>query len=302
MKLILLISLFLFSFSVFSKPKVIYGADNRVDAMNSYDNAQRYLARSTVAMIPANAISRHNANSLYGVIKGVSLRDRLGIDPMTGQKVTQLCKDERFGMQPTAANCSGFMISDDMIATAGHCMQSMEMCRDNYWVFDYFAKGEFDTEVIVPASSVYRCARVIKQAFDGETLNDYAIIQLDRKVTDRPPLKLRASGSIMYQENVFVIGYPTGLPGKVADTAWVTNNYGGKGKYFATNLDTFGGNSGSAVFNARTYEVEGILVRGDTDYFFDQSAQCIRPYQCNLFPNDKCNMGEHVTRITEIYK
>ena len=42
-----------------------------------------------------------------------------------------------------------------------------------------------------------------------------------------------------------VIGHPSGLPTKIADGAWVRNNE--SEYYFVTNLDTFGGNSGSAV-------------------------------------------------------
>ena len=41
-----------------------------------------------------------------------------------------------------------------------------------------------------------------------------------------------------------------------------------------TNLDSFGGNSGAAVFNASTLEVEGILVRGDRDYHYSKERKC----------------------------
>jgi len=64
------------------------------------------------------------------------------------------------------------------------------------------------------------------------------------------------------------------------------------------NLDTFGGNSGSAVFNAETGEVEGILVRGENDYVWsdENGSRCRVPQQCT---NDACR-GEDVTRITNI--
>ena len=42
--------------------------------------------------------------------------------------------------------------------------------------------------------------------------------------------------------------------------------------YFQANLDAYGGNSGSAVINAETHEVEGILVRGSYD--FDSAGEC----------------------------
>ena len=58
-------------------------------------------------------------------------------------------------------------------------------------------------------------------------------------------------------------------------------------------LDTYGGNSGSPVFNAATHEVEGILVRGETD--FTSNGTCNVSLVC---PTSGCR-GEDVTRATE---
>ena len=58
------------------------------------------------------------------------------------------------------------------------------------------------------------------------------------------------------------------------------------------NLDTYGGNSGSPVFNAQNNKVEGILVRGETD--FVSNGQCNVSLVC---PSTGCR-GEDVTRAT----
>jgi len=64
--------------------------------------------------------------------------------------------------------------------------------------------------------------------------------------------------------------------------------------YIVCNLDTYGGNSGSPVINDDDpHEIEGILVRGDTD--FNQVGNCQRS---NVCPNTGCR-GEDVTRATE---
>ena len=66
--------------------------------------------------------------------------------------------------------------------------------------------------------------------------------------------------------NLGVIGYPSGLPVKIAfgdETVLMRK----EGPWLIANLDTYGGNSGSPVFNAQG-EVEGILVRGAVDYRF----------------------------------
>ena len=69
------------------------------------------------------------------------------------------------------------------------------------------------------------------------------------------------------------------------------------GKYFSANLDTYGGNSGSAVFNANTGVVEGILVRGATDYVSDPSQGGCRV--SNIL-GKHAGKGEDVTYITNV--
>jgi hypothetical protein len=118
-------------------------------------------------------------------------------------------------------------------------------------------------------------------------------VELDRVVTDRTPLTFRKSGAISVNEPLVVIGHPTGLPTKIADGANVRSL---STSFFVANLDTFGGNSGSAVFNANTSEVEGILVRGEEDYVKPFLRSCKKPKECK---SDKCR-GEDVTKITLI--
>ena len=122
-------------------------------------------------------------------------------------------------------------------------------------------------------------------------MNDFALIQLDRKVTDRRVLEIRKKGKISKGEPLVVIGHPTGIPTKIADGANVRSL---DGTYFTANLDTYGGNSGSAVFNANTGVVEGILVRGATDYVSRGGCQVT-----NVLGNNQ-GRGEDVTYITNI--
>ncbi len=61
-----------------------------------------------------------------------------------------------------------------------------------------------------------------------------------------------------------MIGHPTGLPTKVSPKGKITKN--SEATTISTTLDTFHGNSGSAVFDAATGTVEGILIQGKTDY------------------------------------
>lgn len=255
---------------------VIYGEDNRKDVYETRDSALVELSKSTAAMIPSTKLSTAGGQT---TIKGDTLESR------------GICAEERFASQMTAANCSGFLVSEDVLVTAGHCIKTEADCRSYKWVFDYKMDAAKQDSMKVASNNVFSCSRIIARSLDNMTKDDYAVIQLDRK-SDRRPLTFRRSGKVATGEAVVVIGHPSGLPTKIADGANVRSH---AGKYFVANLDTYGGNSGSAVFNQRTGEVEGILVRGENDYIQGPNG-CMVSNEC---ANDGCR-GEDVTYITNI--
>ena len=89
---------------------------------------------------------------------------------------------------------------------------------------------------------------------------------------------------------LIMIGHPSGLPQKIAGGARVRDN--SPSSHFVANTDSYGGNSGSPIFNEATHEVEGILVRGVTDYVAE--GGCNVSNQCD---DDGCG-GEDGTRAT----
>ena len=121
---------------------------------------------------------------------------------------------------------------------------------------------------------------------------DWAVVRLDRRVTGHRPAPVRRRRRVGQGAKVHVIGHPVGLPAKVAGGAIVRDNT--PSPFFVANLDTYGGNSGSPVFNSRTHRVEGILVRGERD--FVSRGNCTVSFVC---PTTGCR-GEDVTRITKL--
>ncbi|MGM0889805.1 MAG: trypsin-like serine peptidase [Bacillota bacterium] len=120
---------------------------------------------------------------------------------------------------------------------------------------------------------------------------DWALVQLEHPVTNHKSVRIRRTGKIEDNSAVHVIGHPVGIPTKFAGGAVVRKN--DQDAFFIANLDTYGGNSGSPVFNSDTHEVEGILVRGETDF--------VRDGNCNVSlvcPTTDCR-GEDCTRTTE---
>ena len=93
-----------------------------------------------------------------------------------------------------------------------------------------------------------------------------------------------------------VIGYPSGLPTKIADQAQVRTNK--HRNFFVANLDTFGGNSGSPVINKSSGLVEGILVRGESDYKYNRVRG---RFENNVCVDSGCR-GEDVTKISSIHR
>jgi V8-like Glu-specific endopeptidase len=257
---------------------VIYGEDNRKDVFESTDSALVELSKSTAAMI-----STEKLKSIKGdiVISAQTLESR------------GICAKERFSKQISAANCSGFLVAPNILVTAGHCIKSESDCASYKWVFDFKVDHSDQGEVQVPKTSVYSCKKIISRSLDQMSKDDYAVIELNKKVLDRRPLAFRKSGKISKGTSLAVIGHPTGLPTKIADGAKVRSL---STKFFVANLDTYGGNSGSAVFNTQTSEVEGILVRGENDYVPDSELGC---QVSNVCANESCR-GEDVTFITNI--
>lgn len=276
-RLILSLLVLAVSASSIASTKVIYGEDDRLDVYESTNTQYIELSESTAAMIPNSAIKKDRGGKSY-TIKSKSLARR------------GICKSERFSDQPTAANCSGFLVGDKYLVTAGHCIKNQSDCAGSHWAFNYKMNNSTEANLNLAANDVYRCKKIISQSLSSRTRDDYALIELDR-VTDKRPLTFRKTGKVKVNDKLVVIGHPTGLPTKIADGAWVrsTNDV-----FFSANLDTYGGNSGSAVFNAVTGVVEGILVRGETDYISRGLCRV-----SNRISNSS-GRGEDVTLITNI--
>lgn len=277
----LLASLFVFAgFSaqaVEIKPKVIYGADDRRDVYEVSDAALREVADSTVAMIANNRLSPNGRGGLKvsNKIYGTDYR---------------LCRNEPFYSQPIAAMCSGFLVGDDLIATAGHCIQARS-CAQYSFAFGYKMDSASSGPESLPESEVYRCKEVLvsEQLTRGQ---DYALVRLDRPVRGHRVLNM-ASSAARVGDDLVVIGHPAGLPTKIAGGGKVRSS---QSAFFVANLDTYGGNSGSAVFDATSLDVVGILVRGERDFAYDSAAGCQRS---NICRDDACR-GEDVTHISYV--
>lgn len=262
--------------------KVAYGADGRIDVVDHPSTLFQELSLSVAIQI----------NNKY--LKENKMSYKLEAQPLADDMM--ICPQEKFASTPSPGNCSGFLVAPDVLVTAGHCVDATSKCSDYKWVFDFRRDEILGGEI--PKESVYSCVQVLNQYYNTKDQTDYAVIKLDRKITDRAYLTFRTEGQVELGDPLVVIGGPSGVTLKIADGATVQKN--DDPVFFVGDLDTFGGNSGSPVFNAQTGVVEGILVRGEKDYEYDNDEQCFKVKHCESVGDNKeegqCR-GEDVTRI-----
>lgn len=257
-------------------PRVIYGADDRIDYYQVPSPDIKALADSTVALVRAASLDIAGNTVTY---KTTPYGPSLG-----------LCTSEPFYNQETLAFCSGSLVAPDIIMTAGHCLRNQASCDSTKFVFGFRLNDPVTLPKQTTADMVFSCKTLIHTVADpaGE---DFALARLDRPVTHVKPLTFRTQGSLVPGDPLQVMGHPAGLPLKIAGGATVRAM---KGQFLQANLDTYGGNSGSGVFNAVDGKLEGVLVRGELDYVFKDGCRI-----SNVCALDACR-GEDVTLMERV--
>ena len=90
---------------------IVYGQDDRLEVYEADEPFRGLAQQSAVALLGAPAL-REREDGSYDVVA-----------PPLGESFS-LCEGERFPEQTAAATCSGVLIGDDLVATAGHCLGS----------------------------------------------------------------------------------------------------------------------------------------------------------------------------------
>jgi V8-like Glu-specific endopeptidase len=236
--------------------KAIYGEDNR-NSVYSAPPVIQNLGRSVPGQFSKDTLV--NKGGVYSIDSATTLGKRH-------------CSSVRFGSEVLGPKCTGFLVAPNVIATAGHCMNTPEDCSNFYWAFDYKLKSANDSSYTkIPAESVYSCKRVLARKFEAHEGIDFTLIQLDRDVKGRDPLVLDFSSEGPVGTLLFALGYPSSTPLKFTDSGSVTKSLE---KVFYSNLDTFSGNSGSPVFEASTNKIIGIVSMGNGDWVWNSGNTC----------------------------
>lgn len=254
--------------------KIIFGEDDRVEYFQVPEKF-RAAADSVVSLWNKDLVYRAEESGPYNLVL-----DTYG-------RRYNLCPDVRFAEQSVGAFCSGALVGEDLVLTAGHCIKDARTCANTKFVFGFGIKDHGQAAPgQVPESDVYGCAEIIKRDWTNYTSShnggpqvttygdDFALIRLDRKVVGRKPVGVSRENAMKKGDAVVTMGHPSGLPLKFSSYGTVVRPVGEHDRFFVTNLDSFGGNSGGPVFNAATGLIEGVLVRGDADSFLQTFEGC----------------------------
>ena len=254
----------------------VYGEDDRVEVHEHPDEALRSIAmRSSVALISSRFLERTPAGQVS--IDAVSLGSAYG-----------LCETQRFITQPTAASCSGVLIDDDLVLTAGHCVETLMECRGKYFVFGYWY-DDTSTLQVATRGDVFTCAQVVVSSFNQRM--DWAVIQLDRPATPEfSPVTIEPTRApVEVGESIALVGCGSGLPLKLDSGGRVISSDSTTLDFFKATTDSFGGHSGGGVYNSARRLV-GILDSGAEDYHSIGPCSVATEY-----PADGTEGGEAVT-------
>ncbi|AKQ69517.1 Trypsin domain protein [Myxococcus hansupus] len=232
---------------------VVYGLDDRTDVYAYPLSVLRDRAeQSTVALMGSSAINTSNP-------------DNITFNASTLRSANNLCSDQRFLEDPAPAFCSGTLIDDDLVLTAGNCIRLSD-CPNTRFVFNFYRTSATALKTVTTAD-VFSCRSVVVHSVNvsGGRVFDYAIVRLDRAATPRfVPAPIRPGNTaLQVGTGVSVIGSSSGIPFKIDDGGRVRDGRAGTLDYFVATTDTSGASLGSGVYENDTFTVAGIRVRGE---------------------------------------
>lgn len=254
--------------------------DSRIEPLQLNEDIDWQKRIHTVTESVGIIVEIEKINSISKTSYQLDISQKLG-------EVYKLCPDEAFFNQPTLGVGTAFIYDKKSMLTALHVLE--RPLKKYAVIFGYkIINPNGIVHIFIDKDDIYYPQKILKK----NTELDVVEFTVDRNF-NRPVLEWEHSKKNKKEESeIYMLGYPNGLPLKLALNASIIEN--NHPLYFYTSLDSFQGNSGSPVFNFFTNKVIGILVSGEIDYKFNgncnYSSLCKYPY---------CK-GEKVVRIEEV--
>ena len=114
--------------------KVIYGDDDRIDVYQENDAVRLGMAAATCGLFDSGDVTDNQDGTFTLDTFNYTVS---GAPP---------CNGEAFANQPVSAFCSGFLAGDDIVVTAGHCLETEGELSSIRFIFG-FQMSDADTAV-----------------------------------------------------------------------------------------------------------------------------------------------------------
>lgn len=262
---------------------VVYGEDNRVSPS---ETPWKDLSESVAIKISKNKIIERTDE--YTIIESMTLAEE------HFQNDTPLCEDVRFKDSRVIGDCTAFYVGERKMVTAGHCVMADFLCKANLWGLNYNDEMRVNSEghIYFPNDRLLECKKLIVTKSTRDL--DFAIFEVDKTPLYAAPFEISYRKKVKETDEMFIMGYPEGLPIKIVEHTQLVSKVSEKGK-FQINSDSFVGNSGSPVFDQSSGEVIGLMIGGESDYEFDKDRGCYKVRVC-----DETCQGETVLKIDHL--
>ncbi len=283
MRLKVLTLLLLVSFSGQAKNKAIYGEFNVSHTETNSDIGIRISSKATALMVNKFSVERITDN-LFAMITRT-----------LGQRAP-LCEGNPWKDEIALGSCSSFLVSKDMLVTAGHCLLNTQWdCDQKTFIFN--VESQFFTSTSKQyflKDDVYRCSKILAHTIDADTGVDIAIVKLESEVKGVTPLKLSRT-ELEHDSQIAMIGNPLGLSSMTSENGRIRSI---EEDFYEADLDSFAGNSGAPVFEKGKRDVIGVLVRGEEDFTYNEESECFEQVKCE---EGSCR-GEDIVKSTTVLK
>lgn len=242
---------------------LIIGNDDRIDINE--------LSHPTISKISTSVVSFVRKKHLK------KNRDSYEMDATNLHKRLNFCEDERFSNEPLFANCSGAIIGDDLILTAGHCINTQN--KDEFYVvLDYIKDPLGNIPSAFSKDQVFEVKDFLYHEFSlTDKVNDLAVLRVKRDL-NRIALEMNLNHEYSHGTPIYMLGHPLGVSQKYTGPN-IIRSLNRETLSFRTELDSFSVNSGSPIFDHYSHEIIGVLSRGTGSNFEKRGRDC---YQWSL--------------------
>jgi len=184
------------------RARAIYGRDNRVDP------SDRWFLRAAIRRNVSATAAIIDCTHFEPPCEAMNVAVYRFHNPKTVEQ-NQICCEERFHEQISAARCTAFLISSTEVVTARHCVDDVAQLARSYFVFDFKKSifGRVPMEYTYGRNLFKPAGGPILQSCPDDKL-DWAIVKLDRSVPAGRPFVTLGNGAPPFRAPLYAIGYP----------------------------------------------------------------------------------------------